>query len=337
MPNPFAQAQFYEHLVARLRTTDDFKEYEDAFQEATGLPLTLEPASQLTLALCSKHQARTTFCTLMNQAGNSCQTCQLLHRSIEREMGISEADSAERDAASGTVYTEKNPDSVNAVSDAFGDSPRTFECFAGLCETMVPVKADTKLVAFLKTGQVMVKKPTRSAFRQAMSQLDQSNPPATLEALEKAYFSTPIVPPERYRAMTTLLKTYAKQLSNASERIITECEHSEPDFIKRAKAYLLGNYMNPVTLADTANAANMSVFHFSKKFKEAVGIGFADYLSRLRIQEAKKLLWNPHCSITEAAYEVGFQSMASFNRSWRKLETLSPKQYRDSLTNNSSN
>ncbi|MBK1876803.1 helix-turn-helix domain-containing protein [Pelagicoccus mobilis] len=328
MPLTPEKAAYYETVIEKLRSTADYREYEEAFQDATGLPLTLEPASQLTMALCSKHQARTSFCSLMNKAGHSCSTCQALHRGIEKEMGIADSDSTERSAAEGTTLTEKSPTSVGAVNQAFGDAPRTFECFAGLCETMVPVKAGNQLLAFLKTGQVMVKEPTRDAFRQAMARLHDNKPDAQLSDLEQAYFATPIVPPEKYRAMTTLLKTYAKQLSIASERILTELDNSEPDSIRKAKEYLANNYSQAITLNDVANAAGISPFHFSKRFKETVGIGFAEYLGRLRIAECKKLLWNPNLSITEAAFEVGFQSMASFNRTWRKFEPQSPKEYR---------
>ncbi len=334
MPLTPEKAAYFEAVIARLQATGDYQEYETAFQDATGLPLTIEPASRLTLALCSKHQSRTSFCSLMNKAGHSCSTCQALHRGIEREMGIENSDATERTAAEGTTLTEKSPQSVGAVSTAFGDAPRTFECFAGLCETMVPVKAGNSLFAFLKTGQVMVKEPSREAFRQAMSRLAKEQPEQQIDALEKAYFSTPIVRPEKYRAMTTLLKTYAKQLSIASERILTELDHQEPETIQKAKAYLADNYQHHITLNDVASAAGISPYHFSKRFKETIGIGFAEYLTRLRIEKCKKLLWNPNCSITEAAFECGFQSMASFNRSWKKLEALSPKEYQKNSAEN---
>ncbi|MBD5781906.1 helix-turn-helix domain-containing protein [Pelagicoccus sp. NFK12] len=332
MPLAHDKAAYFDNLIAKLQATDDYQEYESAFRDATGLPLTLEPASRLTLALCSKHQSRTSFCSLMNQAGHSCKTCQALHRGIEKEMGIEKSDSHEQSAAAGTTFTEKSPQSVDAVNTAFGDAPRTFECFAGLCETMVPVKAGKQLFAFLKTGQVMVKEPTRDAFRSAMGKLERKLSDQEVKTLEKAYFATPIVPPAKYRAMTTLLKTYARQLSLASQRILTELDNQEPNSIRKAKAYLAKNYRNPLTLSEVANAAGISPFHFSKRFKETVGIGFAEYLSRLRVQECKKLLWNPNLSITEAAFECGFQSMASFSRAWNRLEEQSPKQYRKSLT-----
>ena len=331
MQTPSENASFDEMVIETLRQSVDYREYEQAFKEATGLPLSIEPASHLTLALCTKHQTRTSFCSLMTQSGHNCQTCQALHRGIELEMGISDQDSTERAAAEGTAFTPKNPQSVDAVSTAFGDAPRTFECFAGLCETMVPIKAGVRLVGFLKTGQIMVKQPSKNSFREAMAKLSETQSEANIEALETAYFDTPILPPQQYRGMTTLLKTYARQLSEVSQRIVFEQSNAEPEPIRKAKAFLAEKYREPVDLEDTAKAAGVSPFHFSKRFKESTGIGFVEYLARLRLESVKKLLWDPNKRITEAAFESGFQSMASFNRIWRKYETDSPRAYQRGL------
>ena len=86
-----------EVIVAELELSDDYLEFSEAFQAATGLPLTLTPASHLTLALCSKHQSRTSFCSLMTQAGSRCDTCRALHREIEKEMGLNEVNATEEE------------------------------------------------------------------------------------------------------------------------------------------------------------------------------------------------------------------------------------------------
>ena len=328
MERDLSRAVSDESLVAALKASDDYCEYEEAFIAATGLPLALTPASHLTLALCSKHQSKTSFCALMTQSGSSCETCRALHRGIEREMGLGDEDAVEMEAAEGTVFTEKSPESVGQLSDTFGEDPRTFECFAGLCETMVPVKAGNRLVAFLKTGQVMAKRPTTVAFRKAMGRLNAIDDMANIEKLEKAFFATPVLPPERYKAMTTLLKTYAKHLSEASQKMLLKIEHNEPEGIKRAKLYMGSHFESPIGLEETAQSASMSPFHFSKRFKETVGMGFQEYLTRLRLEKSKELLWEPNKRIAEAAFESGFQSMATFNRAWRKYQNDSPKEYR---------
>jgi AraC-like DNA-binding protein len=49
------------------------------------------------------------------------------------------------------------------------------------------------------------------------------------------------------------------------------------------------------------------------------------------VNKAKNLLQNPHARITEVAFEAGFQSITHFNRSFKKFEGKSPKQYRAAM------
>ena len=49
-------------------------------------------------------------------------------------------------------------------------------------------------------------------------------------------------------------------------------------------------------------------------FKKPTGLTFTDYLGRVRVEQAKRLLLNPHLRVSEIAYAVGFQSLTHFNR-----------------------
>ncbi len=75
----------------------------------------------------------------------------------------------------------------------------------------------------------------------------------------------------------------------------------------------------------------MSAFYFCKMFKKATGLTFTDYLARVRIEKVKNLLLNPNKRISEAAYEVGFQSLSQFNRVFRRIAGESPTTYRDRI------
>jgi AraC-like DNA-binding protein len=66
-------------------------------------------------------------------------------------------------------------------------------------------------------------------------------------------------------------------------------------------------------------------------FKQATGLTFTDYLARVRVEKVKNLLLNPHKRISEAAFEAGFQSLSQFNRVFKKIEGLSPSDFRDQL------
>jgi AraC-like DNA-binding protein len=77
-----------------------------------------------------------------------------------------------------------------------------------------------------------------------------------------------------------------------------------------------------------ARAVNASATYLSKRFKEATGMTFIDYLGRIRVEKAKNLLRNPNLRVSSIALEVGFQSVSQFNRTFKKVTGRSPKQLR---------
>jgi YesN/AraC family two-component response regulator len=99
--------------------------------------------------------------------------------------------------------------------------------------------------------------------------------------------------------------------------------------IRRAKAYIADHHADPIGLDDIARALHVSTFYFCKMFKKATGLTFTDHLGRVRVEEAKRLLLNPHLRVSEVAYAVGFQSLTHFNRLFRLLTGESPTHFRD--------
>ena len=61
------------------------------------------------------------------------------------------------------------------------------------------------------------------------------------------------------------------------------------------------------------------------------GVNFTEYVSRIRIENARNLLLNPNLRVSEIAYEVGFQSLTHFNRVFKKVLGQSPTDFRGHL------
>jgi AraC-like DNA-binding protein len=102
----------------------------------------------------------------------------------------------------------------------------------------------------------------------------------------------------------------------------------EPSAIRRARQYIVRNYREDLSLSDVARALNIDVFYFCRLFKKSSGVGFAEYLGRLRIETAMELLANSELHISAIAFEVGFQALSSFNRLFRRFTRMSPTEYR---------
>ena len=92
--------------------------------------------------------------------------------------------------------------------------------------------------------------------------------------------------------------------------------------------YIDSHYANEITLEQAAALVGFSKFHFSRLFKEFTNCTFYDYLSQTRIQAAKRLL-STGTSITDIAFQTGFNSLTSFCRCFKKYTDLSPSEYRD--------
>src|SRR5205823_2464222 len=77
-----------------------------------------------------------------------------------------------------------------------------------------------------------------------------------------------------------------------------------------------------------ARAAVYSRCHFSKVFKEQVGVGFVEYLTGVRIRHAMRLLATTDLTVTGVAFEVGFRDLSHFERVFRRRRQQTPSQYR---------
>jgi AraC-like DNA-binding protein/ligand-binding sensor protein len=284
-------------LVVRLQDSQLFRDYRGAFQVATGLPLVLRESGSFQTPLAGSKQLNP-FCALMAGRNRSCAACLQLQERAERE----------------------------AVAES-----KTLQCFAGLSETVVPIRLGDLIVAYLQTGQVMFRPPTRSRFRAAVRQLGQWGVTADLPALEPAYFQTRVIAKSHYEATVRLLASFAQLLSLLSNELMIKEAAAEPPAVAKGRAFIAEHLGEPISLAQVAQAANTSAFYFCKIFKSAVGLTFTNYLARTRVEKTKQLLLNPNVRVSEAAYAAGFQSLSQFNRVFRRVTGETPSRYREQL------
>lgn len=97
------------------------------------------------------------------------------------------------------------------------------------------------------------------------------------------------------------------------------------DCLKRAREHLDAHLCEPVSLAILAANVGVSRFHFQRLFKEYFGASPNAYLRTARLRTAKALIENG-MPVTEACYEVGFQSPSTFTRYFRREFGISPRQ-----------
>jgi AraC-like DNA-binding protein len=87
-------------------------------------------------------------------------------------------------------------------------------------------------------------------------------------------------------------------------------------------------YAEPLSVADAAAWVNMTESRFSRYFNKATDSTFSSFVNRVRIQKACELLMHSESQISSICYAVGFNNIANFNRRFREIKGMAPKQFR---------
>lgn len=285
-------------LSEQLSQSQIVRDYAQAFAEATGLPLTFAPAGKKRPGMRGSPAANE-FCVQMAESEPGCRLC------VEMQDHLS-CDGAK----GGTV---------------------TASCRAGLIDSAVPVRIGERVLGYLQTGQVALKKLAPADFRRVSEFLKKGGADIDWPTLESAFFKTRVISRQQYDAVLKLLEVFAQHLAMAAEQIATQQSHSEPPMVERARQIIEERCGEELTLGEIAKGVHASTFHFCKIFKKATGMTFTQYLSVVRIAKAKKLLANPQARITEVAYDSGFASLTHFNRMFRRIAGQSPTDFRRAL------
>ena len=105
-----------------------------------------------------------------------------------------------------------------------------------------------------------------------------------------------------------------------------------PTKTHEAKSYIEKHFSEKVYIEDVAKRCNMSTSTFSKLFKKEHGQGFSEYLTRYRINQARKLFATSSASVTDVAYAVGFHDHSYFTRIFKRYVGIPPSEYCNNIT-----
>ncbi|WP_416233411.1 helix-turn-helix domain-containing protein [Anabaena sp. UHCC 0399] len=101
--------------------------------------------------------------------------------------------------------------------------------------------------------------------------------------------------------------------------------------LRQAIAYINDNLNQDLTLAEIAAVVDMSMYHFSRLFKQSTGFAPHQYVMNCRIERSKKLLAQSNQSIEKICQQVGFQSQSHFTNVFRRLIGITPRTYREQV------
>lgn len=128
------------------------------------------------------------------------------------------------------------------------------------------------------------------------------------------------------------LKTWFVMIVKETTGLVAEARRVKTgNLIRKAKSYIEKNYQNQILVEDVAREVAISPSYFKHLFKRECGYTFSDFLTRVRIQKAKELLLETDLSITEIAFETGYQNPNYFSLVFKNLEGIAPSDYRKNM------
>ena len=196
----------------------------------------------------------------------------------------------------------------------------------------LPVIAGQREVVTICVQPVRVTSGEFGSFEDvARRMLDDGDSASAIRRARDLYASIPTISEERHNAMSMLLRCFTSQLGDLAEKLFLQMTDCEPNPVRKARQFILGHLSEPLSLEDVSRHAGVSPFHFCKLFKRATGLTFTTFVNKARVERAKELLLKPQSRVTEVAYDVGFQSLSQFNRSFRRVTLQSPTEYRSNM------
>lgn len=99
--------------------------------------------------------------------------------------------------------------------------------------------------------------------------------------------------------------------------------------VAKAVAWLRENYTEQLRIEDLANRVGMSTSSLHHHFSAATAMTPLEYQKRLRLQEARRLMWVDRLDVGSAGYQVGYQSPSQFSREYSRLFGVPPSRDRE--------
>ena len=130
---------------------------------------------------------------------------------------------------------------------------------------------------------------------------------------------------------TALAVQVMRRFVDRSALILDPSNGLSRERLKRVRDYIETHLDDRLTLTDLAGVACLSPYHFSRSFKQAVGVGPQRYVMQRRLDRAKTLMRRTNQPLASIAQEVGFVDQSHLTSMFRRETGVTPGRYRAAL------
>ncbi|MGM0567750.1 MAG: PocR ligand-binding domain-containing protein [Elusimicrobiota bacterium] len=207
--------------------------------------------------------------------------------------------------------------------------PVIYRCFAGLTEMAVPIMLNKKLIAIAMAGQV------RTGDKNKInSSLKKETDLKTYIRLKKSFNKIPLIKRkklESYAQMLMLVVNYIFRKEH--EVLLTKGKLPRSSgtgrIVDKTLKYIKKNYSGKIYLKDIAASVHVSQSYLSRVFSEETGFTISDYIKKMRLEKAVRLLKKTDRPIKEVAYMSGYEGLPYFYKLFKKHYKITPKTFRE--------
>jgi two-component system response regulator YesN len=128
--------------------------------------------------------------------------------------------------------------------------------------------------------------------------------------------------------MTALQSLMQQAIKGIIQEVYQGRKRMNLEVFEKALNYIRDNFNKPITLEEVSDHVHISPYYFSHGFKNFTGMNFIDYVTKLRIDEAKKLLLTTDMNIGDIGKQVGYYDPNYFGRVFKNLVGMPPSKFK---------
>ncbi|MDO4469129.1 MAG: response regulator [Bacillota bacterium] len=118
-------------------------------------------------------------------------------------------------------------------------------------------------------------------------------------------------------------------ISYVADYIVNTYDRNQMDLFQKARRFIMDNYTNPeLTLGSVAAYVGLNEKYFSSCFTKEIGNTFSNFLTEIRMENARELLRTTDMKMYEISEKVGYNNVEHFNRMFKKVCGVSPSVYK---------
>lgn len=222
--------------------------------------------------------------------------------------------------------------------------PYIYICHMGVIDFAIPIIFNGIYLGAILGGQVLVSGSNHTKLNPVLANVSSNI--ARYPDLLASYTSLEVMPYERIEALANMVSYISNYvIREAIQKINDEVGVSpikNKESISNSKAmhtlepaiqYMNENYSKEINLSHLASLCNISPTYFSKLFTKIYNQNIASYVNFIRCNKAKILLITTNRTVVNIAYEVGFQDCGYFIKIFKKIENITPHQFRENSDN----